>query len=206
MNPDALPLQALVFDLGGVIAPHDNDVLYARLASRCSVPDALQQIVAGAADDRFGTGELGIPFLHWRFVKELGYDGDWAMFERQWCSHLGIDEAMLALATRLAESNRVLLFSNTNQVHWEHLQRLTGGALGRLEPYLSHEIGAVKPHLEAFRLVAERAGIEPGRSLFIDDRMDNVEAARRAGYQAEPFTDQPTLEALLRSRGVRWET
>ena len=204
MNPGGEPLQALVFDLGGVIVPHDNDVLYARLASRCAAPDAIEQIVAGSLDDRYAAGELGIPALHQRFVDELGYDGDWPMFARQWCSHLSIDAGMLELVGRLARTNRVMLFSNTNQVHWEHVDALSGGALGRLEPYLSHEIGAVKPHPRAFALVAERAGVEPGLCLFIDDRMDNVEAARRAGYQAEPFTDQATLEGLLRSRGVRW--
>jgi FMN phosphatase YigB (HAD superfamily) len=204
MRPGDAPLQALIFDLGGVIVPHDNDVLYARLASRCTAADALDRIAAGSLDDRYATGELGIPALHQRFVDELGYDGDWDMFAGQWCSHLGLDLAMLDLVGRLAATNRVLLFSNTNQVHWAHVDGLSGGTLGRLEAYLSHEIGAVKPHLDAFALVAERAGVEPAGALFIDDRMDNVEAARRAGYQAEPFTDQATLEALLRRRGVHW--
>ena len=198
------PLQALVFDLGGVIVPHDNDALYARLASRCSAPNAMDLILAESPDARYGTGEVGIPALHERFVTELGYDGDWDLFVQDWCSHLGLDAGMLAFVEQLARSRRVFLFSNTNQVHWDHVNRLSGGALGRLEAYLSHEIGAVKPDLEAFRLVAERAGVEPARSLFIDDRQDNVEAARRAGYQAAHFKDQPSLEALLESRGVRW--
>ena len=204
MSPGGELLQALVFDLGGVIVPHDNDVLYARLASRCTAGDALDRIRAGSLDDRYGTGEQSIPALHRRFVDELGYDGDWDMFARQWCSHLSIDDAMLDLVGRLAQTNRVMLFSNTNQVHWDYLDALSGGALASLEAYLSHEIGAVKPDLDAFALVAERAGVEPGGALFIDDRMDNVEAARRAGYQAEPFTDQATLEALLRRLGVCW--
>src|SRR5665213_1418141 len=121
MSPGDAPPQALIFDLGGVIVPHDNAVLYARLASRCSAADALDRIVAGSLDDRYGSGELGIPALHQRFVDELGYDGDWDMFAGQWCSHLGLDRAMLHLVGRLAATNRVLLFSNTNQIHWEHV-------------------------------------------------------------------------------------
>jgi putative hydrolase of the HAD superfamily len=197
-------IEALVFDLGGVIVPHDNDVLYDRLASRCRATGALERIVAEAPDDRVGTGETPIPALHRRFVDELGYEGGWEVFTRDFCCHLGLDARMLDLVNRLAHANRVMLFSNTNQVHWDHVNGLSGGALARLEAYLSHEIGAVKPHLRAFDLVAERAGIEPSRALFIDDRIDNVEAARLAGYQAEQFTDQTALEALLRGRGVRW--
>ena len=200
------PVAALVFDLGGVIVPHDNDALYGRLASRCAVDNALERILAEPPDDRVGTGELAIPALHRHFVEELGYDGAWEQFAEDFCCHLGLDRSMLDFVGQLARSNRVMLFSNTNQVHWEHVDRLSGGALGQLEAYLSHEIGAVKPDPGAFALVAARAGIAPARALFIDDRMDNVEAARRAGYQAEPFTDQAALERLLRSRGVRWTT
>src|SRR5665213_3917498 len=141
MSPGDAPRQALIFDVGGVIVPHDNDAFYARLASRCSAADALDRILAESPDDRYGTGELGIPALHRRFVDELGYDGDWEAFAQQFCAHLEIDEAMLALAEALARTHRVMLFSNTNHVHWDHLQVLTHGALGRLEPYLSHEIG-----------------------------------------------------------------
>ncbi len=197
-------VQALVFDLGGVIVPHDNDALYARLVSRCAAPNAMDLILAESGDPRYGAGEVGVDALHARLVDELGYDGDWDVFVEDWCSHLGLDQSMLEFVGELAQRNRLMLFSNTNRVHWEHVNALSGGALGQLEAYLSHEIGAVKPDLHAFRLVTELAGMEPGRALFIDDRMDNVEAARRAGYQAEQFTDQATLEGLLRSRGVRW--
>ncbi len=45
--------------------------------------------------------------------------------------------------------------------------------------------------------MAARAGIDPGRSLFIDDKPVNVEAARRAGFRAEVFVGQAALEAYL---------
>jgi FMN phosphatase YigB (HAD superfamily) len=200
MSMRHLPYEALVFDLGGVIIPHDNEVLYRRLAERCAAPDALDRIRRGAQDPRYGTGELPIADLHDRFRRELGYSRDWDAFVADWCSHLSVDWAMLDLVQRLAASRRVLLFSNTNREHWEHLLALTDGALARFEAYLSHEIGQVKPALAAFRTVAARAGIMPARSLFIDDRAENVEAARQAGFDAERFTDQAAFERFLRSR------
>ena len=44
----------------------------------------------------------------------------------------------------------------------------------------------------------------PERCLFIDDVAANVEGARAAGFQAEVFTGQAALEALLRAAGVAW--
>ena len=203
--PTDPPFQALIFDAGGVFVPHDNEALFARLAGRCSAGGAAERIRAGHDRDlKIGTGETAVTDLHRNLQTELGYDGDWDDFLTDWSCHLTLDEDMLALMTGLAAHNRVLVFSNTNAEHWRWVEAATGGALDRFELYLSHEIGAVKPDLAAFALVAERAAVEPGRCLFIDDMAPNVEAARRAGFQAEQFTGQGALESLLETRGVRW--
>lgn len=198
------PFDALIFDAGGVFVPHDNEVLLALLASRCSAEGALDAIRAAHNDPRVGSGETPVSEVHRRLRDELGYDNDWEGFLDDWSSHLEIDASMLGLMTALAAENRVAIFSNTNAAHWDRVEEMTGGALRRFELFLSHEIGAVKPDLSAFALVAERAGVDAGRCLFIDDLAENVEAARRAGFQATQFTGQGALESLLETRGVRW--
>lgn len=188
---------ALIFDVGGVIIPHDNEVLYRRLAARCAAPGALATIRDAAREPAYELGERSIAELHARLQRELRYAGDWPVFLADWCSHLTVDPAMLDYVAGLAQAHRVILFSNTNDEHWRHLMTLTDGALGRFEAYLSHELGLGKPDLAAFVAVAARARIAPPCSLFIDDKPANVEAARRAGFVAEVFTDQAALERYL---------
>jgi FMN phosphatase YigB (HAD superfamily) len=191
------PAAALVFDLGGVIVPHDNDLLFRRLAARCRPGQDAEAVAALVQDPRYERGELPIAHLHERLRDVAGYVSGWDAFAADWCSHLGLDTAMLDYVERLAAARRVLLFSNTNREHWDYLVRLSAGRLGRFEAYLSHEIGAAKPSLDAFRRVAAAAGIDPGRSLFVDDKPVNVDAARRAGFRAEVFVGQAALEAYL---------
>jgi|WetSurMetagenome_2_1015567.scaffolds.fasta_scaffold199424_2 FMN phosphatase YigB (HAD superfamily) len=198
------PFQALIFDAGGVFVAHDNERLFRRLAARCVAADALERIRAQSGDPGLGRGETSIPALHRRLQEEMGYRGDWPTFAQDWCCHFAIDRDMLGLMTALASDHRVAIFSNTNHEHWTYVTAQAGGALGRFEQHLSHEIGQVKPDVEAFRLVADRAGVDPGRCLFFDDLAENIEGARRAGFQAEQFTSQGALEALLQARGVRW--
>lgn len=202
MNPARTSYEALVFDLGGVIVAHDNEFLYRRLAERCTVAGARDRILAAAQDPRYGTGELPIAALHERLRHELGYALDWDGFVADWSCHFSLDEAMLDLVERLSAVNRVMLFSNTNREHWEYLVASTNGRLGRLEAYLSFEIGEAKPSLQSFRTVAARAGITPARSLFIDDLRANVEAARQVGFDAEVFVGQASLEARLAARPI----
>jgi FMN phosphatase YigB (HAD superfamily) len=202
MTTPSSPFDALVFDLGGVIVPHDNEVLHQRLVARCRAPDASERLRQIAHAERFGTGEGSIADLHQLMVDDLGYAGDWPRFVEDWNCHLSLDPAMLSYVQQLAQANRVMIFSNTNQQHWEHAIAMSDGVLGRYEAYLSHEIGQLKPSVRSFQVVAEKAGIRPERSLFIDDRADNVEGARKAGFQAEVFTSQAQLAALLQAAGV----
>ena len=197
----AAPFQALVFDLGGVLVAHDNAMLYDRLASRCAGDCSAETVVSLLRKTDWGSG-VSIGLLHERLRDELGYTPGWDDFVADWCCHFAVDASMLAFVERLATRNRVMLFSNTNKEHWDFLVNATDGRLARFEPYLSHEIGCTKPSLRSFELVAEQAGIDPARSIFFDDLAENVEGARRAGFQAEVFESEAKLAAFLTAKGV----
>jgi len=198
------PFEALVFDLGGVIVSHDNAVLGERLLSRCAAGTSSSALRAIAEAEAYGTG-TPLASLHQRLAAELGYRGDWQTFSADWCCHLAVDFSMLEFVEALGRRNRVLIFSNTNAGHWEYLVRATSGRLAAFEAYLSHEIGLLKPSSDAFRHVAQAGDIAPGRSIFFDDRADNVEGARAAGFRAEVFVGEAALRELLAREGVAWD-
>jgi FMN phosphatase YigB (HAD superfamily) len=192
-----LDFEALVFDVGGVIITHDDNMLQRRLAERCATPDALEGVRSVLQDVRIYTGEMPVAEVHRSLQRKLGYSLDWDSFVNDWSSHFGVNGPMLDLVRDLALSNRVILFPNTNREHWTKVRDLTAGVLDQFESYLSYQIGEAKPSLSSFRTVASRAHISPAHSLFIDDRTDNVEAARHVGFRAEIFVGKTTLEQYL---------
>jgi FMN phosphatase YigB (HAD superfamily) len=199
---ESSPFQALVFDLGGVLVAHDNQVLAERLASRCS-PASTAQAVGRLIRGTDWSAGPPISRLHDQLRDGLGYGPGWDEFVADWCCHFAVDHAMLAFVEGLTTHNRVMLFSNTNKQHWDFLVAATDGRLARLEAYLSHEIGCTKPSLRSFQRVAEEAGIDPARSVFFDDLQANVDGARSAGFQAELFESQVNLTQFLTGKGVR---
>jgi putative hydrolase of the HAD superfamily len=196
------PFEALVFDLGGVIVAHDNAFLGARLASRCPPGTTAEEVARIAQRDAFGLGTASIAQLHQSLAEEAGYAGDFEVFLDDWSCHLEVDPSMLGFVERLAKRNRVILFSNTNAAHWDFLAGASEGRLAAFKAYLSHEIGHLKPSVDSYLHVAATAGIDPARSIFFDDRAENVEGAREAGFQAEVFTGEADLRRLLTARGV----
>jgi putative hydrolase of the HAD superfamily len=193
-------VRALVFDLGGVIVAHDNDVMHRRIAGRCAEGYGPEDVARLTDDALWNTG-APISELHATLTVEAAYQGDWPTFVDDWCCHLVLNPSMLAYVEALAARHRVMIFSNTNKEHWDSQVRVSGGRLARIKAHLSHELGATKPDLASYKLVAERAGLPPESLLFFDDVPANVAGARRAGWQAEVFTREAALRALLSERG-----
>ena len=74
--------------------------------------------------------------------------------------------------------------------------------------FYSCDLGCMKPSAAFFEAMVREGGLDPARTLFIDDRLDNVEAARSCGLVAEHFVlwqapgGAATLERLLVDRGL----
>ncbi|GGO28024.1 hypothetical protein GCM10010116_56190 [Microbispora rosea subsp. aerata] len=61
----------------------------------------------------------------------------------------------------------------------------------------SARVGVVKPDPRIYEIAAERAGVPLERCLFVDDRAENVEAAKALGMTAVLFTGVADLETAL---------
>ena len=101
--------------------------------------------------------------------------------------------------------------SNTNAHHWQMM-----GADSASSPFqafhnlrdrqASHLLHLVKPGPEIYREFERRTGAAGGEILFFDDLTENVEAARRAGWQAEEIRpgEEPSAQIgrLLEAHGI----
>ena len=63
----------------------------------------------------------------------------------------------------------------------------------------SGDVRLAKPQPEIFQLLADRHGLEPARTVFIDDLLANVEAARALGWQAIHCTETGALAAQVQA-------
>lgn len=60
----------------------------------------------------------------------------------------------------------------------------------------------LKPDPAIYNRAIDRFGIDPTRSLFIDDRLENVEGARACGLAGHHFIDAPRLRTELAGLGL----
>ncbi len=67
---------------------------------------------------------------------------------------------------------------------------------------VSGEVGLLKPDPGIYELLLAANGLTAAETVFIDDKAENVDAARTLGFYAIRFTDAPRLRAALGALGL----
>jgi HAD superfamily hydrolase (TIGR01509 family) len=61
----------------------------------------------------------------------------------------------------------------------------------------------MKPHADIYAQAERRFALEPAATVFIDDRADNIDAARARGWHGIVHRDYAGTRAALRALAVR---
>jgi putative hydrolase of the HAD superfamily len=201
-------IKAIIFDLGRVIVPFDFGRGYARLAELGNIPAGEVPKRIGETDlvQRFECGKIAPGDFVKDLADHLSIDVGHDRFCDIWNS-IFLPETLISedLLTALKKHHRLVLLSNTNQIHFEGI--LTNYPLLRHfdEFVVSYQVGFMKPALEIYRAAVSAARCRPEECFFTDDIAEYVEAAKREGLDAVQFRSQNQIEEELRRRGVRWD-
>lgn len=196
-------IQAVIFDLGNVLVFHDNELLFRRMAARagCTV-EALRERVEGELWERINRGQLMGDAIRKEICQRLGAEIPADEFFELFSCHFTPNHEVFPYIERLAGRVKLLLLSNTNDLHARYLlPRLP--LLSRFDALLlSHELGLVKPEPEIFLRALEVAGTRPEATAFFDDLPEFVEAARRLGIHGVVVRDARQLPRQLEALGL----
>lgn len=89
----------------------------------------------------------------------------------------------------LSQKYRLFLLSNTDAIHIDTFQHNAGITFYREfyqcfeRVYFSFELGMRKPDAEIFNHLVKKHDLTPKRTLFIDDKKENTDAALALGFQ-----------------------
>lgn len=202
-----MPPQHIFFDVGNVLVRFDRSEALSRVADSLGTPaDRLRDAVAeGSLLTELETGRLDWEGVCSALAKRLGCAVSPGPTGAAYCSGFTLAHGMIPVLVGIERAGCPAgILSNTSAIHWAHLAGRGFGLLpGRLHPLvLSHLEGHLKPEPEIFEIAARRAGVPPERIFFTDDIPAHVEAARLAGWDAEPFTSPIELARCLERRGL----
>ncbi|MEV6232328.1 HAD-IA family hydrolase [Saccharopolyspora shandongensis] len=198
---------AILCDLDGVLRWWDPEIMSGldranglprgTLAKTAFAPDRLNPAITGARTDEQWRAAIAADLAEVCATPEAA-----RALVAEWSAHPGevVDEVAELLAAA-REHVPVTLVSNATTRLESDLDRL--GIADLLDEVVnSARVGIAKPDPGIYRFAAARAGVPEARCLFVDDTLQNVEAARGLGMRAvhhqNPAQLRETLAPLLR--------
>ena len=196
-------IEAIVFDLGNVLLPFNWDLATNRFCAhvRCPRHRLDDYIVTTPFVHQLEIGELSADQFYRRVAADFGFGGSYAEFVEIWSDIFTASAPMLALAAGLKGRLPRYILSNTNPIHIAFVYQRFPAIRDFDGHILSHEVGLLKPDPQIYEITAQRFRLTPGQTVFIDDILANVEAARAAGWQGIHHQSPETTRAELTKLG-----
>lgn len=133
------------------------------------------------------------------FLEQWGWQGSLADFTRTWFEEENaVDTRLVSVIRRLRASGYICcLASSQERRRSEYMTTKMGFAEIFDRLFFSHALGVAKPDPAFFRLVMEGLNLNGEQLLFWDDDAQNVDAARRCGWNAELYRSFAACRSTL---------
>ncbi len=106
------------------------------------------------------------------------------------------------LANRVAKKKNTALLSNVSYSRWNEMGEILDDMLHIKKAFLSFALEIRKPEPAIYRLVLKEMKVKPKEALFIDNQIENVIGAEKAGLNAIWFRNAKQLEKELKDFDV----
>jgi len=200
--------RVIVFDFGGVIAQANTVQMSDFLTNSFHVnkeelSNALRQmqsfVTSGGSEEQF--------WQQYAISKNIVLPSNWfeqfgAVIKR---SITAIPETLALVKALQSQGYQTSMLSDVTQYQAEIIRKM-----GYYDLFttvlLSYKIGVKKPNPEAFKILLQRLQLPASSVIFIDDRNENVEAAKNQGIDAILFINPTQLKEELERRGFHFRS
>ena len=199
-------IKTIFFDIGGVLI----DIH----------PERTYQYLSDSADVEVSMVKESFPWdAHDQYERGIMNNEDWFItykeslpqpcclirsdFWNAWKLLLGEEKNTVNILEALNKQYSIWLLSNTNPKHIQDeiekrylFPSLVNGAV------YSFDVGVRKPEKEIYEIAMQRANANPQECLFIDDLLENIQAAKQIGIEGIHFISSEQLKQELVHLGI----
>ena len=189
MWPGLHKYSAIVFDVDGVLID-DSAGTY----GQC------KQKVAGFFENEWELCVTGKQDTRVALAKYLGGVAEAIDYQNRWFAFESVLNQPMIEWIKTLTSSSLILAAGTNQDKYRAhylLEELNFSHYFGERFFASGFMGYRKPSEEFYNYIQNSLQVAPEKILFIDDKIENIEAASKLGWGVHHFTDFETLKASL---------
>lgn len=199
-------IDTIIFDLGAVLIDWNPEFLYRKIFDdESEMRYFLKNICTPEWNAQQDAGRKWADAVDLLLPQHPEYENEIRAYWQRWPEMLnGPISGTVEILQEIKKQNKYRLLALTNWSEetwpyaWEqyHFLQWFEGILVSGKEHMK------KPDPRIYHLLIERYGIEPERSLFIDDSRANVESAQAVGIQAVHFTSPEQLLVQLQEAAI----
>lgn len=185
-------IEAIIFDLGGIFIEIDYGatiIEFEKLGFK-NAHNLYSQSEQAFLFEQFEIGEISTPHFINKLLTLTSSRPSPNQIVKAWNSMIcDFSTESISVLKNLQDKYRLFMLSNTNELHldlvlrrWKEVENSPMHSFFE-KIHLSHELGIRKPYPETFLNVCELNNLVPKKTLFIDDSIQHIEGAKRAGLQ-----------------------
>ncbi len=200
-----MTIKAIIFDFGRVVGFFDHRLTANRLAPFTDLsPDSLHALLfASEFEDAYESGRITTEAFIGQAIEQGRLRCTRARMACAWADIFAPNWSVMEMVPRLRGRYRLLLGSNTNELHTMQFSRQFAETFAHFDHLVySFEIGIRKPAAGFFEHCLRLAGSTPEESVFIDDMPANVEGAKKCGLHGIHYVRTEQLCSELHTLGV----
>lgn len=203
-NVEGANIELILWDMGEVLISLDFPKLYGALCPLLGTDiDGLHKALFPTKSfQRFNDGRLSAEGFHQEVQEALEIDVPFEAFSHAWVQFFQPRPGMGQLLESLEGKASMWLLSNTDPLHHRECQRAF--------PYLSvldgqltsYGLGAMKPEPAIYERALAHVQQAPERTLFFDDKPENITGARAQGIHAYLYESEQGCREVLSRYGL----
>ncbi|MEQ9063349.1 MAG: HAD-IA family hydrolase [Vicingaceae bacterium] len=213
VRPEDIPhIENIILDLGGVLLNIDHRITQQAFIDMgiADFDDLYSQSRQNGIFDRYEKGLIStddfISFIQELFPDEIPSDS--AIVQAWNAMILDFPEDRLKMLEELSNNYKVLLLSNTNELHYREFVKIFEESFNKQisdvidESYFSHELGMRKPEKDIFEHVLDENNLVPETTLFIDDTKQNIKAAKKLKLKTNYLESNVEIVELVQDLSI----
>lgn len=187
-----MEIKNIIFDFGGVVIDIDEQLTineFAKLGvndiSKADSPEFIEIV------RKFEKGIFTPEIFRNKLREYFELSATDQEIDDAWNALLfDIPAERIKVIEKVKKNYNIFLLSNSNEIHYDLYVRDLQLRFGYTEfaelfhqAYFSFDLHLSKPKPEIYEFVMYQEDLNPAETLFIDDKIENIEAAKKLGFQ-----------------------
>ena len=207
MKNKAKEIKAVIFDLGNVLIGFDHTIAVKKILKHTPKKsrDIYDLFFDSDLTQEFEKGKTGTLEFFQQVQTALELKISYGEFLPIWNEIFFSKPESENFVSSLNSGIKLALLSNINQLHYEYIREEFSSTIGLFEPdkiIPSFRTGFIKPDKEIYDLALKALDVPRESVVYVDDRLDLIEAALSYGIKSIQFKSAKELKQKFQDLGI----